>query len=94
MLVPYRCWCGLLRRLHSASNHGVLQVEVVAGLHNGAVDTFNVSAIFGSLNDPSSFKTFFYNFSGQVPSCSRQLMMPSPNLASFAVSGRRGNSDV
>ena len=43
-----------------------LQVEVVVGVHNGAVDTFNLSAIFGSLNDPAKFATQFFNFSGQV----------------------------
>ena len=38
----------------------------MAGLHNGAVDTFNVSAIFGSLNDAAKFSNYYVNFSGQV----------------------------
>ena len=43
-----------------------MQIEVVVGLHNGASEGYNVSAIFGSLNHPTQFNTFFYNFSGQV----------------------------
>ena len=55
------------------------------GLHNGAVDTFNVSAIFGSLNDPTRFSTFFYNFSGQVWGPSWQTCCRRSRLCLLAV---------
>lgn len=44
----------------------LLQIDFIVGLHNGGSEDYNVSAIFGSLNHPQQFNTFFYNFSGQV----------------------------
>lgn len=44
----------------------MLQIEVVAGLYNGGDETYNVTAIYGSLNAATDFKFYFQNFTGLV----------------------------
>ena len=39
---------------------------MIVGLHNGGDDTYNVSAIYGSLNAAHDYRLFFQNFSGMV----------------------------
>ena len=43
-----------------------MQIEVVAGLHNGGDETYNVTAIYGSLNAANDFRYYFQNFTGLV----------------------------
>lgn len=40
------------------------QIEVVAGLYNGGDETYNVTAIYGSLNAATDFRYYFQNFTG------------------------------
>ena len=43
-----------------------LQIEVVAGLNNLGDESYNVTAIYGSLNAAHDFKLYFQNFTGLV----------------------------
>lgn len=49
----------------------VAQIETVVGLHSGGSDSYNITAIFGSLNNPTQFSQHFFNFTPQVsrPAC-------------------------
>lgn len=51
----------------------LLQIEVVAGLYNGGDETYNVTAIYGSLNAATDFRYYFQNFTGLV---SKVLAIP------------------
>lgn len=41
-------------------------VKIDLGIHNDGSESYNISAIMGSLNSPQDFKVFFYNFTQQV----------------------------
>ena len=45
-----------------------MQVEAVVGLHNAGDESYNITAIFGSLNAAHDYNLFFQNFSGMVRS--------------------------
>lgn len=40
-------------------------IEAVVGLHSGGSDSYNITAIFGSLNNPTQFSQHFFNFTPQ-----------------------------
>lgn len=42
------------------------QIEALVGLYNGGDTTYNVTAIYGSLNAAHDYRLFFQNFSGLV----------------------------
>lgn len=42
------------------------EIKVVVGVHNAATESYNMSAIMGSINSPSDLKLYIQNFTQQV----------------------------
>lgn len=50
------------------------QIETIVGLHSGSSETYNISAIFGSLNNHLAFSQYFYNFTPTVRPCTMLVL--------------------
>lgn len=43
-----------------------MQVKVVVGIHNEGPETYNITAVMGSINNVKNFKDYHQNFTTQV----------------------------
>ncbi|KAK9789548.1 hypothetical protein WJX73_006510 [Symbiochloris irregularis] len=53
-------------------------IEIIAGLHSGSSETYNISAIFGSLNNHLAFSQYFYNF---TPTAYQRSIRPGEEVS-------------
>lgn len=44
----------------------MMQVKVVVGIHNEGPETYNITAVMGSINNVKNFKDYHQNFTTQV----------------------------